>query len=103
MKLREVIQDWAFLSFHSPTCSSCQTMIPLVEDLEKQFSPLIYFFSIDVEVHNFFVSLYNIQSVPSYILFHKGEIVWRKTGLFTKSEFRDLLIKFSITPDVSSI
>lgn len=46
---------------------------------------------IDVDKNQAIASKYGIQSVPTLIIFKKGEIVWRQSGVMQAPILKDLL------------
>lgn len=60
-------------------------MTPVVEELSKELATQVYILKIDVDQYEELAEQYRVQSVPTFILFDKGEAVWRKSGIVNKS------------------
>jgi hypothetical protein BACCOPRO_00620 len=51
--------------------------------------------AVDVDKEEKLSAKYKIQSVPTLILFHKGEVLWRKSGVTTSEMLVETVTKFS--------
>ena len=78
------------------------------EDLIQSQSPvLVDFFAewcgpckarivkIDVDTHEELAVKYRIQAVPTFILFKKGEAVWRHSGMIQASELKGVIEQYT--------
>lgn len=79
------------VDFYSGRCGSCQTMAPILEDLQSGNQDLIDFLKIDVDQHPMIAAAFQVRSVPAFILFKKGEIIWRKAGLVSAGELENAI------------
>ena len=59
------------VDFFATWCGPCRMMAPVIEELLK----------IDVDKNEALATQLRIQSVPTLIIFKKGEIVWRSSGV----------------------
>ncbi|MGN0088768.1 MAG: thioredoxin family protein [Candidatus Limimorpha sp.] len=46
---------------------------------------------IDVDRNNTTAARFNIQSVPTLMLFRKGEVLWRRSGVTQSSELLQII------------
>lgn len=49
---------------------------------------------VDVDAHNDIAAAYGIRSVPTLMLFRKGETLYRQSGAMTKADLMALLDPF---------
>lgn len=88
------------VDFFATWCGPCKVMSPTVEALGKELVGQARILKIDVDKNEAVANLYRIQSVPTLIIFKKGEIVWRTSGVMEKESFwnksRSLLTKIFI-------
>ncbi|HNS42281.1 MAG TPA: thioredoxin family protein [Taishania sp.] len=75
------------IDFYADWCSTCQTMEPTIDAIQEKFGVQLEILKINTEENPQMAALYHIRSVPTYILFKNGEIVWKVAGLLTKKEF----------------
>ena len=50
---------------------------------------------IDVDTHEELAVKYRIQAVPTFILFKKGEAVWRHSGMIQASELKGVIEQYT--------
>ncbi|KKB55688.1 thioredoxin [Parabacteroides gordonii] len=73
------------VDFFATWCGPCKVMSPTVEALGKELVGQARVLKIDVDKNEAVANQYRIQSVPTLIIFKKGEAVWRTSGVMEKS------------------
>jgi thioredoxin 1 len=93
MKFQEVInQDKLVLvDFYGEWCGPCKTMAPILQDLKQRVGDQVSIIKIDIDKNFQAAMAYEIRSVPTLILFRKGKILWRKTGVISQQELEKLI------------
>ena len=64
------------LDFYADWCGPCKMMHPVLEDLKKQL-----------------VNSYQVQAVPTLMLFKAGKMVWRQSGAMQATQIRQVIEK----------
>ena len=82
------------VDFFASWCGPCKVMSPTVEALGKELVGQARILKIDVDKNEAVANLYRIQSVPTLIIFKKGEIVWRTSGVMEKGALLEQIKKF---------
>ena len=82
------------VDFFATWCGPCKVMSPTVEALGKELVGQARILKIDVDKNEAVANLYRIQSVPTLIIFKKGEIVWRTSGVMEKGFLLEQIKKF---------
>ena len=82
------------VDFFATWCGPCKVMSPTVEALGKEVAGQPRVLKIDVDKNEAVANLYRIQSVPTLIIFKKGEIVWRTSGVVEKGALLEQIKKF---------
>lgn len=97
MTFQEIInQDKPVLvDFYATWCGPCKMMSPILDDLKKKVNEKAVIIKIDVDKNPQAASAYQVQGVPTLILFKKGKLIWRKSGVVPASEMEQLIIKNS--------
>lgn len=73
------------VDFFATWCGPCKVMSPTIESLGHELAGDARVLKIDVDKNPALSDQYRIQSVPTLIIFKKGEIVWRTSGVVDKS------------------
>jgi thioredoxin 1 len=85
---RQVIVD-----FHALWCSPCKMQSPILKEIANELGNRIKVIKIDVDQNSEIASRYNIQSVPTLIIFKNGKQIWRQSGVVSKNQLYNVLTK----------
>ena len=83
------------VDFFATWCGPCKMMHPILEQLKGEMGDSIRILKIDVDDNEDLSMQYNIQSVPTLMLFKSGEIVWRQSGAKSLNDLKSLIAQFS--------
>ena len=93
-KFNEMIngEQLTLVDFFATWCGPCKTMPPILEQLKEKMGDDIRILKVDVDKNEAQSMQYRIQSVPTLMLFKKGEMLWRQSGAMS---LNDLMQKIS--------
>lgn len=74
------------VDFFAIWCQPCKMMHPILKQVKDVLGDRIRIIKIDVDTHSALANKYQIQSVPTLMLFRKGEVLWRTSGVMQKAE-----------------
>lgn len=86
------------VDFWAPWCGPCRMMAPIIEELSRDYSGRAIIAKVNTDDHRDAAIEHNINAIPTLILFHKGQVVFRWTGLQSKKE---IAVKLDETLKVS--
>ena len=82
------------IDFYATWCGPCKAMSPIVEQIGKEMQGQARVLKIDVDKNQAVSAQYQIQAVPTFMIFKKGEMVWRQPGGADKMTIMNQLRKF---------
>ncbi|MDD7001648.1 thioredoxin [Segatella copri] len=93
-KFNEMIngEQLTLVDFFATWCGPCKMMHPILEQLKEKMGDDIRILKVDVDKNEALSMQYRIQSVPTLMLFKKGEMLWRQSGAMS---LNDLMKKIS--------
>ncbi|NDV47195.1 thioredoxin [Paludibacter sp. 221] len=83
------------VDFFATWCGPCKAMTPVIESLGKELQGQARVLKIDIDKNEMLAGQYGIQSVPTFIIFKKGEAVWRQSGVMDKSALEQQIRSFA--------
>lgn len=83
------------IDYFATWCGPCKMMHPILEELKGRMDDRVKIIKIDVDIpaNRQSVYAYQIQSVPTLMLFHKGRMLWRQSGVVGVAELQEIIEK----------
>ena len=87
----ETKEGLVLVDFYAVWCGPCRMISPIIEQLSEEFSEKVRVIKIDIDKENELANMYNIQSVPTVIIFKDGEIHSSEVGLRSINDYRNII------------
>ena len=82
------------VDFFAEWCGPCKTMVPVLKQIISQIGNSARILKIDIDKNPAVAAKYNVRSVPTFILFKKGEIKWQQSGAIPGHVLIEVIQKF---------
>lgn len=69
------------VDFFATWCSHCHVQTPILEQVKQHIGDKANIVKIDIDKNQELAAKYGVRSVPTLIMFKKGEAVWRAVGV----------------------
>ncbi|HOZ86545.1 MAG TPA: thioredoxin [Bacteroidia bacterium] len=83
------------VDFYADWCGPCQAMSPMISELAAQMQGKARIVKVNIDKNKDAARFYNIESVPTFIIFKAGRIVWRHSGTLDKTTLQQQIAAFS--------
>lgn len=82
---REIMNDKVVVDFFANWCGPCKMLAPIVEEVSNELEK-ITFIKVDIDEIESLPRQFDIMSIPTLLVFEKGELIKRHTGYMDKDE-----------------
>jgi thioredoxin 1 len=79
------------IDFFAEWCGPCQALKPILEDVKSSVGEKATIIKIDVDKNQTLAAQYQVRGVPTLMVFKKGELKWRQSGVRTAQELEQVL------------
>lgn len=87
-------EQLTLVDFFATWCGPCKMMHPVLEQLKDELGESIRIIKIDVDKNNSLAMNYRVQSVPTLMLFRKGEMLWRQSGALRLNDLKAIVNQY---------
>ena len=84
----DIIKDSkpVLIDFHALWCGPCKVQSPILKEVASELGDRVRVIKIDVDQNPELANRYQVQGVPTLMIFKNGEMKYRQAGLHTKQQ-----------------
>jgi rhodanese-related sulfurtransferase len=80
----------------APWCPPCRKMEPVLQSLQRDMAGKYKLVKIDAGIHTDLMKQLKASEIPTFILYHHGREIWRKTGIVEVDELKKVISDLEI-------
>lgn len=84
--------ELVLLDFYATWCGPCKKMSPILERISRD-NPNLYLLKIEADKNDGIANKFEVEEIPTYILFKNGKQIWRSTGIVPEAEIKAIFKK----------
>ena len=84
------------VDFFAEWCGPCKVMAPILKDVKQELGDTASILKVDVDKNPGAAAAYQVQGVPTLIVFKQGKVLWRQSGVVQKNGLIGVIKKFTV-------
>ena len=82
------------VDFFAEWCGPCKMQTPVLHKVAEEYSDKMNFGAVNVDDAEDIAAKYGVQSIPTLIVFKKGELIKRAEGMKNESQLKEWLKEY---------
>lgn len=89
----EVIQSEipVLVDFYATWCGPCKLMGPILSEIKSKMGDRVTILKIDVDKNPEISQQFEVQGVPTLVIFKQGKVKWRQSGVIPAQQLQQVL------------
>ena len=82
------------VDFSAEWCGPCKMMPPILKQVKDAMGDKVKIIKIDIDKNPQAANAYHVQSVPTLMIFKKGQTMWRQSGVVQGGQLQSVIQQF---------
>jgi thioredoxin 1 len=82
------------VDFSAEWCGPCKMMPPILKQVKDAMGDKVKIIKIDIDKNPQAANAYRVQSVPTLMIFKKGQTMWRQSGVVQAGQLQSVIQQF---------
>jgi len=82
------------VDFSAEWCGPCKMMPPILKQVKDAMGDKVKIIKIDIDKNPQAANAYRVQSVPTLMIFKKGQTMWRQSGVVQARQLQSVIQQF---------
>lgn len=82
------------VDFYADWCAPCKTLSPIIQQVSSALHGRVKVIKVNVDKNQSAAMKYQIRGVPTMMLFNRGKVLWRQSGVMQKNALQQTLEKY---------
>ena len=83
------------VDFYADWCGPCKAMEPVVKEVAKTIQNKARIVKVNIDKQTHLAQSYNVSAVPTFMVFKKGQMLWRHPGMIDKNTMLSKLMQLA--------
>lgn len=79
------------VDFYADWCGPCKSMAPILKQLKSELKDTVKIVKINVDTNQPLAAKYQVQGVPTFMVFKNGKQIWRQSGMQSISQLKQAI------------
>jgi thioredoxin 1 len=79
------------INFYADWCAPCKMMPPILKEVKASLGDAVRIVKIDTEKNQQLAAMFSIRSIPTLMLFKKGNVIWKQSGVVPANQLTEIV------------